>query len=124
MDLKDIYWLAGLVEGEGTFAIQSSPFISLEMIDKDVIERAAILLGSSVRMCTTRPGKTQTWGTRLYGEDAIGIMYMLYSLMGRRRKEQITECIREWRSRPLTYKNGKQKYFTDSPMMREILLGS
>ncbi len=45
----DIAWLAGLVEGEGSFHMSTrSIAIILTMTDRDVVERAATLLNGRV----------------------------------------------------------------------------
>lgn len=55
----DAAWLAGLLEGEGSFIVGSTVSsngytsyrtrISLAMTDKDVVDRAAVLMGAVVR---------------------------------------------------------------------------
>lgn len=122
---SDIYWLAGLLEGEGTFYKDPGkvPLIAVEMVDKDVIERAALLLGGNMRACTKREGKTQTWGVRVYGPPAVGWMYTLYMLLGERRKQQALKCIKAYNSEPRTYKNGVERSLFDNEATREILLG-
>ncbi len=50
MSLKDLAWLGGLLEGEGCFMIpKGSPRIALAMSDKDVVQRAARLMGLNVQ---------------------------------------------------------------------------
>jgi hypothetical protein len=48
----DVIWLAGLLEGEGCFNIRpdknNQVRVSIEMTDRDIIERAAKLFGSNV----------------------------------------------------------------------------
>ena len=56
MKETDLTWLAGLLEGEGSFlkappSDPNCPRISLEMTDKDVVERAALLMqGKAVKV--------------------------------------------------------------------------
>ena len=48
MDSKDLYWLAGLLEGEGCFSSHRKsgyPSIVLQSSDKDIVKRAALLCG-------------------------------------------------------------------------------
>ena len=53
LTLKEIAWLAGLLEGEGSFGAyvkgSQSPCIQFSMCDKDVLERAANMLGGPVK---------------------------------------------------------------------------
>jgi hypothetical protein len=49
----ELYWLAGLLEGEGSFvkgppSRPNCPIVQLAMTDGDVVERAARLLGRGV----------------------------------------------------------------------------
>lgn len=69
MELKDLYWLAGLLEGEGCFTYSgSTPMVQLQMTDKDVVERASLLLKGSLgrRTRETYTGKI-AWFTQLSG---------------------------------------------------------
>lgn len=100
IDPRDIRWLAGLLEGEGCFLYHSSPAIVLNMKDKDVVERAAVILGNrSVRMKTppAKPQWNQTYTCAVYGARAAGWMMTLYGLMGVRRKDKIKEVLARWR---------------------------
>lgn len=55
IETKDIYWLAGLLEGEGAFCVRGKlsndgskgayPVIQVGSTDRDVIMRAAKLMG-------------------------------------------------------------------------------
>jgi hypothetical protein len=45
----EIAWVAGLLEGEGTFGMSDRAIcISINMIDRDIIERVGALLGGRV----------------------------------------------------------------------------
>ena len=52
MDEKELYWLAGLLEGEGSFmrgapSRPNTPMVSLSMTDEDVVARVGRMLGVS-----------------------------------------------------------------------------
>ena len=54
------HWLAGLLEGEGSFmkgpySSPNLPIVKVEMCDEDVIRRAAGLLGASVSIIDRQP---------------------------------------------------------------------
>ena len=59
---QTLFWFIGLYEGEGTVATEKKglPKLSIEMIDEDVIARAAEFLGVTYRKLPrlTRGGKT------------------------------------------------------------------
>lgn len=100
IDVKQIAWMAGLLEGEGSFGMReqsNSPCIQLAMTDRDVVERAALLLGSNLRVHSDKRGNRKAcWQTRPHGYRAIGWMLTVYSFMGERRRAKIREVMKEW----------------------------
>jgi hypothetical protein len=95
----DLHWLAGLLEGEGSFLAgepsnPNAPRISIAMTDYDVIKRAADLLG--IKSIYTRHG-TGNWQTsyqfHLKGTRAVSVMRQLRPLMGTRRQKQIDRAL-------------------------------
>ena len=104
VSLKDIYWLAGLLEGEGCFHIRTkhNPIIQLAMTDLDVMIHAAQILGAyKVVKCKqdTRGGK-RLYRLNVYGRRAIGWMLTLFSLLGERRQAKIKECVKSCMDKP------------------------
>ena len=97
---RDCHWLAGLLEGEGSFLTgpPSNPnmiAISIQMCDEDVIQRVATLFGTSC--FGPKPGKEPhhrpTFSTRTRGLKAASIMSQVRHLMGDRRKAAIDRAI-------------------------------
>lgn len=109
MDALDRAWLAGLLEGEGYFAWHHDkrdsgrPEVSLEMADRDVVDRAAVLMGGNsvhaLDRTKDRPGHSITFRTRISGRKAVALMRDLLPLMGSRRKEKINELLAAWDAR-------------------------
>ena len=108
---RDIIWLAGLIEGEGSFLWHSTgagngsyhPVVTIGMTDKDIIERVSRIWElTSVRInrYQKRPQCKDMWRTTLTGSRAIGWMMMLYQFMGIRRKAKIREIIGNWKQIP------------------------
>ena len=112
---KRLYWLAGILEGEGSFALVKStngrgparaPQIALQMTDQDVVQQAAVLFQTGVQSYQhPSPSRLQHgWkaihATRVYGSLAVGWMMTLYRLMGQRRREQIKKCLLYWKLQP------------------------
>jgi DNA-binding transcriptional regulator YiaG len=100
MTENDLAWLAGLLEGEGSFlkappSSPNSPRISLEMTDKDVVERAASLMGSKAvkRINLRNPHWKQTYRVIIKGSRAVKLMRVLYPQMGARRRTQIDAAL-------------------------------
>jgi hypothetical protein len=96
---QDLYWLAGLLEGEGTFlagppSAPRSPAVQLSMVDRDIVERAGALLGRAV---TVVPSRREGWKTaycvRVRGARAVLWMQRLRPLMGTRRQTQIDRAV-------------------------------
>lgn len=108
MQINHVYWLAGLLEGEGCFHPDtgSSIMISVSMTDRDAVEKVASLLGDTrARRVTTRKSLTTSgkpvFGTQVYGSRAAGWMMTLYQLMGERRRKKIRECLTIWRKQAI-----------------------
>jgi hypothetical protein len=100
--LIDIAWLAGLIEGEGSFQWHSTPIITLQMTDKDVLERVSLLCGYGITSYTPRGKSTykQVWGLRMAGSRAVAWMMTLYQFMGVRRRAKIAELLHRWKKAP------------------------
>lgn len=100
---KDIYWLAGMLEGEGSFCQQPNrkfPRISFVSTDFDVALRVATLLNCNVggRGDKNRPGHHKpVYLVQVAGREAIGWMMTLYRLMGQRRRAKIRELLQDWK---------------------------
>jgi len=102
---QDIAWLAGLLEGEGSFGMGSqnktTPTLRLQMCDQDVVKRAASLMEASL-LKPTIPRK-EHWKSyytaSLCSTPAIEWMMTIYSLMGLRRQQRIREVIAAWKIR-------------------------
>lgn len=108
MDLRDVYWLAGLLEGEGCFACYRYngdtpyPTIKLAMCDEDVVRRAFAIMKPTAKLrYVLKPAPKSVkpqWIMNVYGRRAIAWMMVLYPLLGVRRREKIRECIKTWKS--------------------------
>lgn len=93
---RDIYWLAGLLEGEGCFSsTKGYPSIMVKMVDRDVVERAHKILrpvefridGNEVKGYGPYDDVRQRqYVAKIVGRRAVGWMMTLYPLMGRRRQ--------------------------------------
>ena len=127
--LKDIYWLAGLLEGEGSFLVRKqngrlNAFrIQMKIGDKDVAEMAAKIMRVKVngpyktRTPKGKPGKL-TWEVRTNVKPhSIGWMLTLFSLMGERRKAQISKAIDMWIKEPIPltgkYRRGALRKYSE-----------
>ncbi|WP_144722258.1 hypothetical protein [Cellulosimicrobium sp. TH-20] len=91
----DLLWLAGLCEGEATFDLHRGkyPRIRLGMTDRDVIGRAATLIGSRVRASLHGKPAQATWHTEVSGTRAVEVMRALLPHMGSRRSGKIATVL-------------------------------
>lgn len=99
MDEYQWYWLAGLLEGEGSFmkgtpSQPRMPVISLQMTDEDVVAKAANLLGTRYYLVRPKRNYHKTvFLAKLRGKRAVGIMMKIRPLMGQRRQQQIDKAV-------------------------------
>lgn len=101
MDKKTLYWLAGLLEGEGSFlkpppSDPKRPRIHIRSTDYDVIEKVGHLF--NLRYISTSNDKRRAHWKTTYrilhsGKRAIEFMKTLYPLMCNRRQQQITHAL-------------------------------
>lgn len=101
MDKEDLIWLSGLLEGEGTFDLQRGryPRIRLAMTDRDVVGRAATLMGTRVRLSLRRAPYKPTWHAEMQGPRAAALMERLLPHMGSRRSQTIASILADYRLR-------------------------
>lgn len=99
IDRSELAWLAGLLEGEGTFVVgpPSAPTVTavrLEMCDRDVVVRAATLIRRAViAIAPRRVGARGSFATAIRGRPATDLMLDVAPYLGPRRREQIRRCL-------------------------------
>jgi hypothetical protein len=97
----DIAWLTGLLESEGMFGMSGrSITIVVNMTDRDIIERAAALMGAHTYDLPVRPRRKPTWRAQLKGPNAAGWMMTMYAWLGTRRRFQVRHALSEWHAMP------------------------
>ncbi|MFG3715820.1 hypothetical protein [Micromonospora sp. NPDC047730] len=92
---EDVIWLAGLLEGEGAFDLQRGryPRVRVAMKDRDVVGRAATLMGCSVRLSLRPPPQAAMWHAEIQGPAAEAVMRAVLPIMGARRSAKIAEVL-------------------------------
>lgn len=95
--LVDIGWVAGFMEGEGSFMGGSSFSVSAGQKTREPLERLQSLLGGTITFDPKhhRSGMHR-WGTS--GSRAVGIALTLYPLMSARRRVQIENALVHWKA--------------------------
>lgn len=108
-----LIWLAGWLEGEGSF-YSGTPkgdnqriHIQVFSIDRDVIEKAAKIMEGSIYFIKARGRSQSGWRVEAQGECAANLMRRLLPFMGKRRSDQILKSLSNWDNR----KNQPKKKF-------------
>jgi hypothetical protein len=123
LDIFTIGWLAGLLEGEGSFlkGAPSSPNgikVSIQMTDEDIIKKVADIF--NLKYWTSKDNRNPAW-KRLYvlnikGKTAFELMKLLKPYMGQRRQGQIQRAMDSYD--PLYKAKSQRKYSDDQ--VREV----
>ncbi len=102
MKNSDLHWLAGFLEGEGSFlkgppSCSNLPIVQAVTTDEDVIYRVSQLFNTKhMEVCKERNivnGWKPAYTVRLKGKKAVRLMKKLLPLMGERRQQQIQKAI-------------------------------
>jgi hypothetical protein len=113
---RDSFWLAGLLEGEGSFipgppSKPNSPRVQLLMTDEDVVKDASLLLGVSYRRAKRYGPKAATrkqiYFAVIKGTRAAAIMKRIQPSLGKRRQRQIEKALANYDSK-IRFMNGAQ----------------
>lgn len=101
ISVRDIAWLAGLLEGEACFGCyKGCPTIDLQMTDVDIINRVVLLTGAKLKSPWKPKGKPtykMVYSCGIRGAEAIGWMQTLYVFLGERRQAKIREILEQWK---------------------------
>lgn len=102
MKTEDLYWLAGYLEGEGTFNAggaknsdgeYTSIIVQVSSVDVDVLEKVRRIIDANrvfpVKSSRGSFNKQQMYRVQVAGVEAINLILELRPLMGERRKEQM-----------------------------------
>lgn len=95
---KDLFWLVGILEGEGCFGLgppknPNRMSIVVSMTDKDVMQRVSVLLNCPLlEMPGKKPGYKTQWRLHMTGaKKCFPILDLIYPHMGERRKKRIDD---------------------------------
>lgn len=102
VDLRDIYWLAGFYEGEGTAHAHKTNggFLSAVITQKSLepIERCLRLWGGRIYNVNNYDPNRHYSQWILSGSRAAGVLMTIYPLLTKRRQGQIAKALHTWRS--------------------------
>lgn len=94
--VAEVNWIAGFLEGEGTFTTQRKKKgiqVSASQVQLEPLTRLQRLLGGRILARPARGRSRSCFFWRACGNRARGIAYTLYSLMSPKRKQQIREAL-------------------------------
>ena len=101
--MDDYSWLAGLLEGEGSFqkgppSEPGKPRVVLSMGDEDIVRRAAVILSvkSVHRYEFANPRWKPYYRMQVSGQRAVDLMTRIRPMMGQRRRVQIDNALACW----------------------------
>lgn len=103
---EEMAWLAGLLEGEGSFMVgppssPRRPTLQMSMTDRDVVARAASIIGCNVMTLRAREVHWQeAYGLRVRGAGAVNWMRALRPYLGERRTAQVDRALASYDPRP------------------------
>ena len=106
IETHELHWLAGLLEGEGSFmagppSSPRMPIISVHMTDQDVIARVGRIFSRKPHSVRQRDPRWQaSYLVRVTGSRAVDWMTLLRPLMGERRQAQIDCALACYAPRP------------------------
>jgi hypothetical protein len=70
------------------------------MTDRDVVERAAVLMRAPSVCEQPHPGQKTSWRIRSNGLPALDLMIRIYPHLGVRRREKVREILSVWEHNP------------------------
>lgn len=101
MNLKDIYWAAGFIDGEGWIR-RPATIMGATQRDPELLYRLQKLFGGRVYVRPhqhTSFGDNAMWEWYVCGPTARGLMMTLFPLFSAKRKEQVKDSLTRWRNR-------------------------
>jgi len=99
----ELAWVAGFLEGEGTFAFSRSAQVTAVQVQREPLDRLLQILGGTIQgpyenKKSTRCQPFFRWC--LYGAPAAGVMFTMFPWMSLKRRVQIKKAIARWRAMP------------------------
>jgi hypothetical protein len=105
MTKNELYWLAGWLEGEGTFLYAAKKMalcIQAFSVDKDTVQCAVKIANARMYLINQKkryPTYQDGWRFNLERRPAEALMRKLLPLMGERRRRQIKIALNGWDKR-------------------------
>ena len=104
LEIRELFWAAGFLEGEGSFGACSGPSrqhgqirITCHQVQREPLDRLHRLFGGNV-MGPHRGPKNPIFLWSLQYRKAVSLMMTLYAVMSENRKKQIRAALSYWKS--------------------------
>jgi hypothetical protein len=116
MELCPFYWLAGILEGEGTFlsgppSNPNSPVVRVSMTDRDIVVRAALLLERAVTPERARKVHYKPpYLTQIKGVQAVALMRAMRPVLGPDRRRQIDKVLARWEPQRIRSRSEPERF--------------
>ena len=97
--MRDLYWAAGFIEGEGCFSATTTERVRVSQVNREPIDRLVSLFGGTTKLDKAQHSirakyeSRPIWCWSVYGARAQGVMMTLYALMSAKRQRQIREAL-------------------------------
>jgi len=98
--LREIYWSAGFLEGEGSFMWVGGLRVAAGQVRREPLDRLRRALGGRVGGPYKNGVARPQYHWIVYGPEAAAVMFTMYPLMTRQRKQQIRRALSKWRRAP------------------------
>lgn len=102
MNIKELYWAAGFIEGEGSFKFQKPSGLQITAVqvqEQPLLRLQAVLGGTITGPHSPRdPKHASQYHWQASSVRAAGMMMTLFSLLSPRRKAQVREALAGWKT--------------------------
>lgn len=122
-ELEKIIWFAGLFEGEGTFCFCKNVGrqLSIQMTDKDIIDRLQTFFGGKVYNIKKRKEHHKdSWVWVLGSKDSIKIVEDIIPYLGLRRKKRALEYITSFKGIEKYNRERKEERLLKAKKVKEL----
>lgn len=117
MRARDLAWVAGIIEGEGSISVRSNGLIEVHvnMTDLDVIQRLAAITGVGRVTGPAKPPRYKAhWKPIAYWQvarqdDTAALLMTIFPFLGARRRAKAAEALATWRARPISVFDTKRR---------------
>jgi hypothetical protein len=105
-------WVAGFIEGEGSFSFNKNAGTQLNVsqVQRAPLDWLQSMFPGRCRLEPRKEPRQAIWRWSLNGRHAIGLMMALYPFMSPKRRAQIKRALDGWRAQPTA-----PRYWTACP---------